>query len=89
MDLIAKKQVGALGRIVIPSETRKLCGFEEGTEVGVYVVQGMIVIKRLDDEELCSICNGPVNEDAMTIHGKTVCRKCTGDIVTEEIIGKD
>lgn len=74
MQLIATKLIGALGRIVIPSEVRKTWGLEPGTKVGVYLDNGRIVIQALNDKQRCVLCGAMA--DGKLVKGKHICDAC-------------
>lgn len=47
MQLIAIKPVGAMGRVVIPADLRRLLGLEPGRRVGIYKADDALVLKAM------------------------------------------
>jgi len=80
MQLIAIKPMGALGRIVIPSEVRKSWGLQPGTAVGIYIDKGRVILQALDDEERCFLCGKPSQRQ---VRGKYLCEECINEIAKE------
>jgi AbrB family looped-hinge helix DNA binding protein len=47
MQLIAIKPVGAMGRVVIPADLRRLLGLHPGKHVGIYKSGDMLVLRPM------------------------------------------
>lgn len=80
MQLVAVKPMGALGRIVIPNEVRQSWNMQPGTEIGIYIDNGKIILKALSDKDTCFICN---EKAVRTIKGKYICEECI-EVIKEE-----
>lgn len=50
MELVCRKPVGQLGRIVLPDIIRERMNMESGTVLDMYLDENAIVIKRSDDQ---------------------------------------
>ena len=73
------RKIDELGRIVLPSELRRVFGIREGDELEISVDGERIILqKRLD---LCLFCGaeGPVIE----FKGRRVCEACAGELGTQ------
>ncbi|MFN8034398.1 MAG: AbrB/MazE/SpoVT family DNA-binding domain-containing protein [Acidimicrobiia bacterium] len=66
------RKVDQLGRIVLPSELRRLFGIREGDLVEIYVENERIVLSKLEDR--CVFCGSTV--DLREFSGKLVCTTC-------------
>jgi len=73
MQLVAVKPIGSLGRIVIPSEVRRSWNMQPGSEVGIYIDSGKVVLKVVSAKDNCFICNKKATE---VIKGKRICEEC-------------
>ena len=51
MELIAIRTIDELGRIVIPKEVRSDNGWETGTKIAIYAIDGEIVLGESKGEE--------------------------------------
>ncbi len=67
------RKVDQLGRIVLPSELRRLFGIREGDLVEIYVEDNRIVLAKV--EAHCIFCGATT--DLHEFSGKLVCRSCT------------
>ena len=70
------RKIDELGRIVLPSELRKVFGIREGDELDISVNGEQIILqKRLD---ACLFCGseGP----SVAFQGRTVCEACAGEL---------
>lgn len=77
MQLIATKHIGALGRVVIPSEVRRTWGLQPGVEIGIYMDKGKIILQALNSTGCCFLCGETSNR---LIQGKRLCEKCISAI---------
>lgn len=80
MQLLYTKRIGALGRIVIPSDIRKTWGLAPGTLVGVYADNGKVVIVPVGCNERCFLCGEAANQQILN---KPFCRDCVCTITKE------
>ena len=46
--MVFKREVGALGRVVIPEDVRDNYGYHQGTKIDIEIVEGKIVISKSD-----------------------------------------
>ncbi len=82
MQLITTKTIGALGRIVIPSEVRDMWDLKPGTEVGIYIDSGKIIIRSLKEEGMCFLCGRKATKE---VKGKFFCYGCIKEIIQGEV----
>jgi transcriptional pleiotropic regulator of transition state genes len=71
------RRVDELGRIVLPIELRRTLDIAEKDSLEIYVDEGAIVLKK--DHPACIFCDS--TQDIMTYKGKSVCKRCMGDMV--------
>jgi transcriptional pleiotropic regulator of transition state genes len=70
------RKIDELGRIVLPSELRRVFGIREGDELAISVDGEQIILeKRLD---LCLFC-GRENPQ-ISYKGRSVCESCAGEL---------
>ena len=50
MELIGIRTIDELGRIVIPREVRNTNGWETGSKIAIYAIDGDVVLKEGDEE---------------------------------------
>lgn len=72
------RKVDQLGRIVLPSELRRLFGIREGDLVEIYVENERIVLSKL--EERCVFCSSTA--ELHEFSGKLVCTPCVDKLTT-------
>ncbi|HEV7888941.1 MAG TPA: AbrB/MazE/SpoVT family DNA-binding domain-containing protein [Acidimicrobiales bacterium] len=70
------RKVDDLGRIVLPVETRRLFGIRPGDALEISVVEGSIVLHKL--ESGCVFCDGDLA--VREYKGKLVCKTCAGEL---------
>lgn len=56
------RKVDELGRIVIPSEIRNKFQIEEHSELEIFVDEGNIVLKKINNKE-CPLCHKACNKN--------------------------
>ena len=66
------RKVDELGRIVIPVEIRKILDIKERDNLGIYLENNNISIKK--QEPYCVFCNS--NIDLECLLEKHICKKC-------------
>ncbi len=76
MDRGIVRKMDALGRIVIPSETRRLFNMREGDELTISVEEESIKLQKL--EATCTFCGS--TEEVRSFHGKGICANCTAEL---------
>ncbi len=70
------RRIDALGRVVVPAEIRKLLGLSEGDLLDIHVVDGRIVMGRI--EHRCTFCGA--TDDLARHRERLVCSSCIRDI---------
>ena len=66
------RRIDHLGRIVIPSEYRKVFGIENGDLLDMTIEGDAVIVRRL--ERSCVFCHSL--DDLGMFKGKLVCRSC-------------
>lgn len=66
------KKIDELGRLVLPSETRKVMGMNSGDSVEIFVDGNRIILKRY--EPGCIFCGEA--DDVVVYMEKRICREC-------------
>ena len=66
------RPVDPLGRVVIPVELRRSLGIKTDDLMEVFVEGEYIMLKK--NEVKCIFCGS--SEDVVSLHDKTVCKKC-------------
>jgi transcriptional pleiotropic regulator of transition state genes len=70
------RKIDELGRIVLPSELRKVFGIREGDELEISVEGETIILqKRLD---ACLFCG--TASPVLQFQGRTVCENCAAEL---------
>jgi transcriptional pleiotropic regulator of transition state genes len=70
------RKVDDLGRIVLPVETRRLFGIRPGDALEISVVEGSIMLRKL--ESGCVFCE---RQDGLReFKGKLICATCSGEL---------
>lgn len=70
------RKVDRLGRIVLPSETRKKLNISPKDDLEIYSEGECIVLKK--SQSACTFCGNSENTD--TLKDKTVCKDCVDEI---------
>lgn len=68
------RKVDALGRVVIPKETRRILGLEEGTAMEIFINNDSIILMKYQSLRSCVFCNEAA--DVTYFKGKCVCGNC-------------
>lgn len=66
------RKLDALGRIVIPAETREIFGMDEGTPLEIYITGHQIILQRYTPG--CQFCDGA--HALAAYRGKFICGEC-------------
>ncbi len=70
------RKIDELGRIVLPSELRKVFGIGVGDELEISVDGEQVILQKRRD--LCVFCGA--EEPAIEFKGRKVCDTCAGDL---------
>ncbi len=70
------RKMDALGRIIIPFETRRLFNMREGDELAISVEGQSVKVEKLD--ATCTFCGS--TERVRSFHGKGICASCTAEL---------
>ena len=66
------RKVDELGRIVLPSELRKVLNINIKDSVEIYVIGESIILKKY--APACIFCDSA--DEVTTFKGKNICKKC-------------
>ena len=72
------RKIDQLGRVVIPSEYRKIFGIAEGDLLDLTIEGDAVVIRRV--EHRCVLCGGI--SDLFVFRDRSVCRPCADALGT-------
>jgi transcriptional pleiotropic regulator of transition state genes len=74
------RKIDELGRIVLPSELRRVFGIHEGDELEISVQGEQVILQKRQD--LCVFCG----RDTTTLEfkGRQVCEDCVTNLRTQE-----
>jgi len=70
------RKIDELGRIVLPSEIRRVFGIREGDELDISVDGEKVILQKRQD--ICLFC-GAENPD-VTYRERRVCENCAGEL---------
>ncbi|MDQ3646668.1 MAG: AbrB/MazE/SpoVT family DNA-binding domain-containing protein [Actinomycetota bacterium] len=70
------RKIDELGRIVLPSEIRKVFGIREGDELDISVNGEQVILEKRRD--LCSFCGA--ESPSFELKGRKVCQECAGEL---------
>ena len=70
------RKVDELGRIVLPSELRRVFAIREGDELEISVDGERVILEKRHD--VCTFCGGA--EPPIDYKGRRVCEACAGDL---------
>jgi transcriptional pleiotropic regulator of transition state genes len=73
------RKIDELGRIVLPSELRRVFGIREGDELEISVDGEQVILQKRQD--LCTFC-GQENPE-IDYKSRKVCAGCAGDLGTQ------
>lgn len=73
------RKIDELGRIVLPSELRKVFGIREGDELDISVDGERVILQKRRD--LCLFCGA--EEPAIEHKGRKVCEACAGELTQQ------
>lgn len=70
------RKIDELGRIVLPSELRKVFGIREGDELEISVDGETIMLQKRQD--VCLFCG--TESPVLKYQGRTVCENCAAEL---------
>jgi transcriptional pleiotropic regulator of transition state genes len=70
------RKIDELGRIVLPSELRKVFGIKEGNELEISVDGEQIILQKRHD--VCLFCEAP--NPSVEFKGRNICENCTAEL---------
>ena len=70
------RKIDELGRIVLPSELRKVFGIREGDELEISVEEDRVILQKRQD--LCLLCSS--EDPKFTYRDRKVCENCATDL---------
>ena len=70
------RKIDELGRIVLPSELRRVFGIHEGDELEISVEGERIILNKREDVCLFCSAEGPL----VHYKGQQVCESCAGEL---------
>ncbi|HVM35526.1 MAG TPA: AbrB/MazE/SpoVT family DNA-binding domain-containing protein [Actinomycetota bacterium] len=70
------RKIDELGRIVLPSEIRRVFGIREGDELDISVDGERVILQKRQD--VCLFCSS--QENLVEFQGRRVCEKCAGEL---------
>jgi transcriptional pleiotropic regulator of transition state genes len=73
------RKIDELGRIVLPSELRRVFGIREGDELEISVNGEQIILQKRQD--LCLFCGA--EQPAVELKGRKVCVSCAQDLAQQ------
>ncbi|MGH2748434.1 MAG: AbrB/MazE/SpoVT family DNA-binding domain-containing protein [Actinomycetota bacterium] len=78
------RKIDELGRIVLPSELRRVFGIREGDELEISVDGDLVILQKRQD--VCLFCSA--ENPTVELNGRRVCDSCAGQLgqkVTREV----
>ncbi|CAN5605881.1 AbrB/MazE/SpoVT family DNA-binding domain-containing protein [soil metagenome] len=72
------RKIDELGRIVLPSELRRVFGIHEGDELEISVDGERVILQKRHD--VCVFCSSDL--PMIDFKGRRVCATCLGDLRT-------
>ncbi|MFN2587473.1 MAG: AbrB/MazE/SpoVT family DNA-binding domain-containing protein [Actinomycetota bacterium] len=70
------RKIDELGRIVLPSELRRVFGIREGDELEISVDGDKVILQKRQD--LCLFCAAP--NPTIEFKDRRVCESCAGEL---------
>ena len=70
------RKIDELGRVVLPSELRRVFGIREGDELEISVNGEQIILQKRQD--LCLFCGA--ESPAVEFRGRRICDDCAGEV---------
>ncbi len=76
------RKIDELGRIVLPSEIRKVFAIHEGDELDISVEGERVILEKRQD--LCLFCGA--ESPSVLFKGRRVCENCVREMATAETV---
>ena len=70
------RKIDELGRIVLPSELRKILGMRHGDELSISVDGDLVILEKRHD--VCIFCSA--DAPSIEFKGRRVCERCAGEV---------
>ncbi|MGH2787344.1 MAG: AbrB/MazE/SpoVT family DNA-binding domain-containing protein [Actinomycetota bacterium] len=70
------RKIDELGRIVLPSEIRRVFGIHEGDELDISVEGERVILQKRRD--VCLFCSA--ENPTIEYKGRRVCERCAGEL---------
>jgi transcriptional pleiotropic regulator of transition state genes len=70
------RKIDELGRIVLPSELRKILGMRHGDELAISVEGDQVILEKRHD--VCVFCSSEAA--GLDFKGRRVCMRCASDV---------
>jgi AbrB family transcriptional regulator, transcriptional pleiotropic regulator of transition state genes len=70
------RKIDELGRIVLPSELRKVLGMRHGDELAISVDGDLVILEKRHDT--CVFCGA--ESPSVEYRGRMVCERCAGEV---------
>ena len=70
------RHIDQLGRVVVPSELRRMLGIRRGDLLDIRGEDGRVILQKIEPE--CAVCAR--SEDLVGVHDKHVCRECVREL---------
>lgn len=70
------RKIDELGRIVLPSELRRVFGIKEGDELEISVDGERVILEKRQD--VCIFCSE--ENPGVDFRGRSVCETCAGEL---------
>ena len=71
------RKIDELGRIVLPSELRKILNMRHGDELAISVEGDQVILEKRHD--VCVFCGS--DDPRIEFNGRRVCERCARDMV--------
>ena len=72
------RKIDELGRIVLPSELRKILNMRHGDELSISVEGDQVILEKRHD--VCVFCGA--DEPRVEFRGRRVCGRCANDVAS-------
>ncbi len=73
------RKIDELGRIVLPSELRRVFGIREGDELEISVDGERVILQKRQDQCLFCSADGP----SIEFKGRKICENCAGELAQQ------
>jgi AbrB family transcriptional regulator, transcriptional pleiotropic regulator of transition state genes len=76
------RKIDELGRIVLPSEIRKVFAIHEGDELAISVEGEKVILEKRQD--LCVFCGA--ESPSVAFKGRRVCESCVREMASQDTV---